>query len=362
MAVVAALAVLFETFRPLSGGAGNVLWFFLWSAMLAVPAATNSPRLDMTGMILVQESAGAAAKATYADYASGFSLNLGGGERESLRGTFPWHGVEWTGERLARRMMWLAVAVLIALLAALPFDRFDESRRKSGTAEKGALPFFASKRYPGSFERKRGVSPFLPSFIPPVFAGELKLMLNGRAWWWWGVVAGLIIAGALTPIAVSRAHILPFAWIWPILAWSAMGARETIDGTEELVFTAPHPLSRQLPAVYAAGVTVAMLAGSGVALRCIVAGSFAGLCGWLVGALFIPALALCLGVWSGGSKLFEALYTVYWYLGPMQPVPALDFMGASDAALAAHMPLYYAAATLALLALGVAGRKHKLVR
>ena len=40
MAVVAALAVLFETIRPLSGGAGNVLWFFLYFAIIAVPMAT----------------------------------------------------------------------------------------------------------------------------------------------------------------------------------------------------------------------------------------------------------------------------------------------------------------------------------
>ena len=153
MAVVAALAVLFETFRPLAGGAGNVLWFFLWSAMLAVPLATQSPRLDMTGMLVVQESAGAAAKATYPDYRGGFSLNLGGGERDRLKGTFPWNGVEWTASRIARRLSWFGVAMVIALVAALPFDRFDESRRK-----KGALPFFLQSSSDPALMRKRGVS------------------------------------------------------------------------------------------------------------------------------------------------------------------------------------------------------------
>jgi len=367
MAVVASLAVLFETFRPLAGGAGNVLWFFLWTALLAVPLATQSPRLDMSGLMVVQESAGAAAKATYPDYRGGFSLNLGGGDRDRLRGTFPWNGVTWTAPLVARRLAWFGVAILIALIAALPFDRFDESHRKKGT-----LPFFLQSRgerpqavpAPDS-DRKRGVSPFsipVPSFLPSVYVGELRLMLNGRAWWFWAVFAGFIIAGALTPVGIARGRILPLAWIWPILLWSAMGARESKDGTEELVFTAPRPLARQLPAVYAAGVTVALAAGSGVALKCLLTGSVAALGGWLVGALFIPALALFLGVWSGGSKLFEAVYTVAWYLGPMQPVPALDFMGASDAALGARVPLYYAAAAAVLLAASVAGRRLKLVK
>jgi hypothetical protein len=187
-------------------------------------------------------------------------------------------------------------------------------------------------------------------------------MLNGRAWWFWGVVAGLIIAGALTPIDVSRGRILPFAWIWPILVWSSMGAREARDGTEELVFTAPRPLLRQLPSVYLAGVAVALLAGSGVALKCLLTGSLAALGGWLAGALFIPALALCLGAWSGGSKLFEAVYTVLWYVGPMQPIAALDFMGASNAALAAGMPLVFGLSAAGLVAGAVAGRRFKLIR
>jgi hypothetical protein len=202
----------------------------------------------------------------------------------------------------------------------------------------------------------------LPSFLPPAFAGELKLMLNGRAWWFWAVVIGLIVAGALTPLAISRGRILPFAWIWPILVWSSMGAREARDGTEELVFTAPRPLLRQLPAVYAAGVAVAMMAGSGVALKCLMTGSLAALGGWLAGALFVPALALCLGAWSGGSKLFEAIYTVLWYVGPMQPVATLDFMGASNAAIASGMPLVFGLLAVALVAAAVAGRRFKLAR
>ena len=367
MAVVAALAVLFETFRPLSGGAGNVLWFFLWGAMLAVPLVTHSPRLDMTGLMVVEESAGVAAKAVYPDYTEGLSLTVGGNDRDRVKGSFPWNGIEWTATRIAARLAWFGVAVLISLCAAVPFDRFDESRRRSGSG--GSVPFFFQSRgqapsavpVPG-FERKRGLTLPIPSFVPSAYTGELKLMLNGRPWWFWAVVLGLIIAGALTPVGISRGRILPCAWIWPILVWSSMGAREAKDGAEELVFTAPRPLTRQLPALYLAGVTVALLAGSGVAFKCVLTGSFAGLGGWLVGAFFIPALALCLGVWSGGSKFFEAIYTVAWYLGPMQPVAALDFMGASDVGLAAHAPFFYAAATAVLLAASVAGRKLKLAR
>lgn len=357
MAVVAAFAVLFETLRPLSGGAGNVLWFFVWTAILTVPLATKSPRADLSGALILQESMGDAARAVYPDYEEGFSLEIGGLGQSPIEGTFVWNGIAWTSDAVVWRFTWFGVAALIALVAALPFDRFDESRQAKGT-----LPYSSDKRHPGSLSEKRGVFPSLPSFLPPVFAGELKLMLNGRAWWFWAVVAGLIVAGAVTPLAVSRGRILPFAWIWPILVWSSMGAREARDGTEELVFTAPRPLLRQLPAVYAAGVTVAMLAGSGVAMKCLMTGSIAALFSWFAGALFIPALALCLGAWSGGSKLFEAIYTVLWYIGPMQPVPALDFMSASNAAVASGMPFVFGLSAAALVGAAVAGRRFKMIR
>jgi len=357
MAVVAAIAVLFETFRPLSGGAGNVLWFFLWSALLAVPMATGSPRADMSGLLMLQRSMGDSARAVYPDYTSGFALSIGGSLSDPVEGTFVWNGIGWSAGAVLSRFAWFGVAALIALLAAVPFDRFDESRARRGT-----VPYLSGKRNPGSASEQTRLSLLVPAFVPTVFAGELKLMVNGRAWWFWAVFAGLIVAGALAPLDVSRARILPIAWFWPILVWSAMGAREARDGTEELVFTAPRPLLRQLPSVYFAGVAVALAAGSGVAFKCLASGALASFCGMLVGALFIPALALCLGAWSGGSKLFEAVYTVLWYVGPMQPVPALDFMAASNAALAAGMPLYFALAAAALLAVAFAGRRIKLIR
>ena len=64
------------------------------------------------------------------------------------------------------------------------------------------------------------------------------------------------------------------------------------------------------------------------------------------GALFIPSLALALGVWSDSSKLFEALYTVWWYVGPLHQVPSLDFVGGSRASSSPGLYLILAAGLL----------------
>jgi hypothetical protein len=134
------------------------------------------------------------------------------------------------------------------------------------------------------------------------------LLLQGQRWWWWAVALGLLIAGFAAPLDAARQFILPVAWIWPLLRWSELGGREARYGTGALVFSAARPLSRQLPAVWASGVLLAMITGGGVAVRLGLAGDWAGLGAWTVGALFIPTLALALGVWSGGGKLFEVVY------------------------------------------------------
>ena len=49
---------------------------------------------------------------------------------------------------------------------------------------------------------------------------------------------------------------------------------------------------------------------------------------WFSGALFIPSLALALGIWSKGQKLFEVLYISLWYMA-LNKVYAADYLGAS---------------------------------
>ena len=180
-------------------------------------------------------------------------------------------------------------------------------------------------------------------------------------WWWFVIAAGLIVGGLLAPTNVAQQYLLPAAWLWPLLAWSALGTREARHQTAQLVFSAAHPLGRQLPATWLAGVLVTALTGSGVALNLLLAGDMTSLLAWAVATLFIPSLALALTVWSGSGKLFEVVYMLLWWFGPLnQLVPQLDFMGVSDSARAGGMPLVYLAATLALLGGAVVGRRWQI--
>jgi hypothetical protein len=182
-------------------------------------------------------------------------------------------------------------------------------------------------------------------------------MLKGQRWWWYLVAAGLFAASLVVRDVQARQALAAFAWLWPVLIWSQMGAREARYDTGKLVFSCAHALDRQLPAVWAAGVIVAISTGGGLGIRLLKAGDWPSLSAWLAGALFVSAFALALGVWSGSSRLFEALYTLWWYVGPMNHTPGLDFTGMARSPFSTP---FYLLATAALLTAAYLGRRAKL--
>ena len=366
---VAAVAVFCECVPGLRGGPGNVLYFLAWPLLLALPMmAPGAP--DLAGLRLIGESMQAALSAVAPDYRGGFSLTLSPGEAAATR-TFVWDGVHWTAAAVGQRLAIVGLALAVALAAALPFDRFDPARRRlgrrprraaaseSGAAEAPELPLPAAA--PVSHAAPAALTPAQRRYgFAAAFVAELRLAIKSLPRIWGLVALGLVIGGLAAPLPVARQYLLPIAWIWPLTLWSAMGTRERRFATEPLLFMSPRPLARQLPVVWAAGAAVAVAMGAGVALRLLLAGDAAALGAWAVAVLFIPSLALALGTWSGGSKLFEALYTLLWYVGPLNRVPVLDFIGVTPQSAALGTPLHFLAAAGALLALAGLGRAWRL--
>jgi len=378
VAVTAALAVLFESLPALRGGVGNIFYFFLWTFLLTESvggvigsgaASSLQTFKDYSGITSVMGQMRAQLQQFDPQYGDGASFGFGNASTSTK--TFLWTGVKWSSTLVFSRGLWLGIAVGVALLAALFFDRFDPARDGLGIRR---------KQRPVASSKSLGGSPGLPSFdaqpaqrsvahlVPVSHTGsrtrffalvlaELRLMLRSHAWWWYVVAAGLIIACLASPLDVARSGILVAAWLWPALIWSQMGTREAQFSTGPLIFSAPHAVRRQLLACYSAGVLVAALTGGGVALHLLFARDIAGLGAWATGALFIPALALALGVTTGSRKFFEALYTAWWYVGPLHHIPRADFMGTTAAS---STPVGYLAAALLLVLLAYAWRTVRL--
>ena len=364
MALTAAIAIIFESFRWLRGGFGNVAWFFLWATSVALPGSLQTPQCDPFGLWTVFQSIVPAARAQLPGYKGSFSLTIADKSVRVFPG-FAWPGIDWTTEKILWRLAWVVVALAIVLLATVFFGRFDPTRS----------PVQAALRPKGKagVETEVGSPDTLPSIRPRaqltqlvgevrgiafrrIFVAELRLAVKGYRWWWYAVAAGLVIAQFAAPLDASRGPLLTAAWIWPVLMWSAMGTRETRFGTRQLLFSCARVVPRQLPAAWMAGVAIAVLAGIGAGLRLAMAGQIAAFLAWAAGALFVPSLALALGVWSGTSRFFEGLYTALWYVGPLNRVPGIDFTGAAPGRFA----WIYLLITAILLASAFTGRARQI--
>ncbi len=352
--VSAALAVLFECTPLLSGTIGNVAFFVLWTTALA--ATIGKGVQDPFGIAPVFKSMSRACQLQHPGAGEGFSLTIAG--ESSVQGTFLWTGLEWSWATVSGRLAWMGIALVLVGVASLVFDRFNASPDPRMLA-----PRIRKQARPGARRLDARVfSGILGLFGGGGFLGlagsELRLALQGLPWIWWLVLAGVLLAQSLAPLDVSRTILLPLGWLWPIGVWSSMGTRERQHYTGPLVFSSAGALSRQFPAMWLAGVVVALLASAGTGIRLALAGHGPALLGWGTGLVFIPTLALASGVLSGNRKFFEITYLVLWYMGLLQGAPGLDFAACSPETSPA-MPLYYLAITAGLLPLAWLGRQRQ---
>jgi hypothetical protein len=372
MAVISALAIFFETIPWLRGTFGNVVYFIIWLVLLIISAANmpsqqriGEPANDLWGIQVILSSMIEDTAAAFPDYQG--SVAIGAVALPAPLQTFTWNGIQWTAEIIFGRMLWLIAAFGIVLLSTLFFRRFDPAprkpkpRRATEQTESPPLENAQPTRIPAPVHLTPLTSGRVVFHPTRILLSELRLLLKGIRWWWFIIFAGLNVAGLLLPAESARHYLLPAAWILPLALWSTLGTREVRHNTGQLVFSAPHPLSHQFPLMWLAGVAVALAAGVGVAVHLILAGDWLHLLAWGTGAVFIPTLALASGVWSGSNKLFEVVYMLWWYAGPINRVESLDFMGTGPN-LQLSRVLVYGLLTISLLVFAVIGRKRQIKR
>jgi hypothetical protein len=367
MALVAAAAVLFESIPFLQGGFGNIIYFFAFISFLPLFMENTTlkqfPAFEPTGLGILASDMGKAITAIYPEYNGDFSL--GGGFITASR-VFTWNGIQWTPEIILARCSLIVLALLLIFFAALFFDRFDPSRGKPRKMKAGATKPEPAAVLPSQALPNVHLTPLTSSPLGNktanrfsffnVLIAEIKLLLKGQRWWWLVVMAGINIACLVVPSTAVREFALPIAWVWPILLWSAIGNREIHHNVQQMTFSSASPLVRQLPAQWLAGLIVTLLVSSGAIIRLTTDGDTAGLLALLSGAFFIPSMALASGVWSGTSKLFEILYMLIWYLGSLNKLIMLDYMGSHGNG----RPEFFIPFSIVLIVLAVIGRARQI--
>lgn len=178
------------------------------------------------------------------------------------------------------------------------------------------------------------------------------MMLKDCSIWWYLLVLGSMAASLLIPLENVQSW-LPVLALWPIAIWSQMGTREKFYFTRELLMSSCSPLNRFF-AVWVSGILITLLVFSGALVHFILDGQWARLTAWLVSVLFVPTLAMALGTLSGTRKMFEVVYMLLWYMGAVNNLPSLNFLGAGTS-----QSLLYGILTCLLLIVALVGQQIK---
>ncbi|WP_423746752.1 hypothetical protein V5735_21705 (plasmid) [Haladaptatus sp. SPP-AMP-3] len=405
-ALVGAVALLFETVETLDGTLGNVGYFLLVPMVLATTLSSVNGRLpakipawtkgiDVMGYLTVYQLTSNALVRRVSMYDGGLPSV---GMLEAQR-TFYWSGGAWPRWVLPQRVGVVATAVVIVLVSAVSFDRFGSNGSdRSPRFRVPSLRFGLLSRV-GVPSIRRGVRTRLPTLptvgrsgdakterttrqgfdpaLTPVTnrdAGgfgrlvvmELRLALRGHPWWWYvGGVAlvaaplSLLTTGASTAtVETFRRTVLPFAFVWPLFVWSAIGVRTVHHRLTALVLSSRYPI-RQLVAEWVAGVVLAMALGSGAVVLFAVTGQTGILLGYASAVLFAPSLAVAAGIWSRSSTLFELSYLLLWYVGVLNGAPPIDFVGTTAESVDMGVPLVFIGLGIALFGTALVRRKRE---
>ncbi|SHE68081.1 hypothetical protein SAMN05444392_102353 [Seinonella peptonophila] len=360
MAVIAAIAVLFEGIPLLRGTIGNILYFVVWGFIIF----SSFKPISLTSLITISDLFGqgiaitdivATLQEKFPKYSGLFSNGLTTIDQKA--DVFIWQGVHWNFSLIMGRFLWILFAVILVLITSLFFHRFQQgqilnNKRKKDNLDKNKVDASTSTV---SFSIIR-LTPVKKQFsnLSILFA-ELKLMLQGLRWWYL-VALGLVVLSFILPFAFVKTVVWPVLWLWPLSIWSAMGTREKKYKTEELIYSSPNIMTKLFPSTWFSGVVITGFISSGIAVRCILEGDMTGLFVWLVGTFFIPTLALTCGVITGNSKLFEVIYLSIWYMGPLNQLPIFNFLNTKVSITA----LVYLIITIFLLLISLFLKKRKL--
>jgi len=368
MALVAAFAVFFESIPWLKGGFGNLVYFFVFTGLFTAGIFLgDAPWFDVTGVSLISTSMKAAVRSISPEYTGEFVLSMA--SDQPLR-TFVWSGLTWSAGLTLQRLSWFPVSAALVLLGSIFFNRFNPrqplkiSRKNKKEIVDQTLATTTSVAEPKSVHLTalEKTKRFRTNLFRLVWL-EILLLVKGLKWYWLAGLAVLWIGCLVTPTENVRKFWYIAAAIWPVLVWSKMGERETRYQAEQIVFQGPYPVERLLLSGWLAGVILTASATLGVLAGRLLAGDPLQVLAWMYAVVFIPSLALVLGVWSRTSKLFEVVYSILWYLGPMNKengLAMIDYLGIHAGSPVYTEPLLFASFILGLLVLAYVGRRIQL--
>ncbi|QYF91827.1 hypothetical protein KY495_13600 [Massilia sp. PAMC28688] len=335
-------AVLFDSYAPLMGKAGDVLYFFIWCAQLAVAISlTNvidgsvppAAMFDFSGigtcLLLVRQSF------------TTTNVALGGAPFDAALAPVYMKAVVWSGQLVGYR----AVAATLALLPLLPsflvFHRFSPDRIKVSAASVRRSPLQVLDQWARPLAR--AVQPlFRLAATTPGMAGQVMadvaLTLAGSP----AAIAAMgasIIATMLLPLPSVGGALTAAVAFWGILI-SDLSTRDGAADIAGMTAATPGGAVRRYMRQFLATLVLGLLFTGGAALRFAMESPVRAFA-VIAGVVCLSALASMFGRLAGTARLFLCLFLFGLFVAVNSTGEAvLDMVGFNGVATAASASMY----------------------
>ncbi len=311
---ISVMAIVFESIPWLSGRAGDVLYFFLYSLSLAfvvnmmMHGGGLARYFDFSGFGYLMEQ-------TRRNFHTE-SMSIGMSSFDATKRTLIIDGFNLGGGAWATRLASTLSPIPLLVLAQLFFHRFDPARLKAGGAK-------------GKRGWMRNFNALAKPLVRPIAAIPVRGAAMKDAMMTFGStpLTGLAFIGITIAALVNRAT-LPITFALVALFIADVASRDRRAGTTGLIYAAPHLRERFVTWKLSSTALVAIVLLIAPLLYDVFA-QRARLLPLLTGILFIAAAATSLGVISGNPKTFIVLFLTLWYIvvNDKGATKVLDFAG-----------------------------------
>ena len=328
---ISALAVVAEVFLGKRNILQYITFVFLFGIIMAnVTAARNNTIaifIDPFGVRTMTHSIMDKVNSRYHTDVKEVNLGFTFNAKHAFK-TFEWNGIKWTGIFLLSRLTWIFFALGVVYFSSFFFHRFDSRQRVSRKKKSGAVVFNTETVKVSSTSINPALLPAVTAdySIFPFIKTELLLLIRKGPKWFWLINGGLWISMLIAPLDIAHAYLLPVLLFLQVTRWSDLATKEKTNRLHYFTYSSYKPLQRMLPAQLLAGVIMSLALTLPVLLRYLIISDFYSIINIVNGAVFIVLLAVCIGIISGGKKLYEILFFMLTY-AVIEKVPPLDYLG-----------------------------------
>ncbi|MFA6248695.1 MAG: hypothetical protein WC615_17265 [Mucilaginibacter sp.] len=259
----------------------------------------------------------------------GVSMGFTFHKKENAFRTFTWNGITWTPVFMLSRFLWIILSFSLVYISSFFFHRFDfkqiAHKKKKATRYADTTPLVPPAITAISMS---ALPPILKNYsIIPLIKTEIMLLVRKGSKWFWLVNAGLCASMLFAPLSISHTYLLPVLWFLQVTRLSELATKEKTNRLHYFTWSSYKPLQRMLPAQILAGVILMVTLALPLIIRYLLVLNGFAVVNILLGAVFIVLLAVCMGIVSGGKKLYEIVFFLITYL-VTQKLPLVDYLGA----------------------------------